>query len=83
MLETKQSVKVVWKVSSSHKKTPNELINFPPILQIPPREGTLSLIWLLETFQLTFALHFISNFYSPITEPSSPFTKHGLSIILT
>ena len=40
-------------------------------------------LWLLERFQSTFALHFVSNFYSPITEPSSPITQLGLSIILT
>ena len=39
--------------------------------------------WLLETFQPTFALRFVSNFYSPITEPWSPITQLRLSIILT
>ena len=39
--------------------------------------------WLLETFQSTFALCFVSNFYSPITEPCSPNTQLRLSITLT
>ena len=39
--------------------------------------------WLLETFQPTFALRFVFYFYSPNTEPWSPITQLGLSIILT
>ena len=42
-----------------------------------------AILWLMERFQSTFALYFVSNFYSPITEPSSPITQLGLSIILT